>query len=188
MSYEIIHISDEALKEQIIDNLPEGYKQINKSELEKVRTLYLNFCDLNNLHFLTHCKNLKSLSFLQTDDPLQPFHTLPYLPELKSLSIAFVNIPDLKFLVNCPNLTILELAVCGTLDISPINNLKKLKRLEIIDTDLAGCEKVNKNETLRSLSLHHLNIQHFPFRQFPNVKKFNCHEVKVDKITELFRG
>jgi Leucine-rich repeat (LRR) protein len=186
MSDEIIHISDEALKEQIIDNLPGGYKPIRKSELEKVRTLYLHFCDLNNLYFLTHCKSLKSLSFLQIDATLHPFHTLPYLPELKALSISFVNIPDLKFLANCPNLTILELAICGTLDISPINNLKKLKRLEIIDTNLAGCEKVDRKETLRSLSLHHLNIQHFPFHQFPNVKKFNCHEVKVDKITELF--
>lgn len=108
------------------------------------------------------------------------------MPELKALSITFVDVPDLKFLANCPNVERLELALFGTFDISPINNLKKLKHLDIFGINLAGCEKVNRNETLESLSLAHLNIQHFPFHQFPNVKEFNCHEVTVDNITELF--
>lgn len=75
MSDEIILISDEALKEQVIDALPGGYKPIRKSELETLSDLTLHFCNLNELHFLTHCKKLKSLSFLQEIDN-RPFHKI----------------------------------------------------------------------------------------------------------------
>ena len=183
---EEIHINNENLKAQILSDLPLKYRPIRKSDLESLRKLSIHYTDLNDLQFLKYCKKLKYLSFLQMDTSLRPFHTLPVLPELKMLSITYVDIPDLEFLSNCPNLQRLDLAGIGTVDISPVNHLINLKSLEIADTNLAGCEKIDKIETLEYLALHHLNIQHFPFHQFPNVKEFNCHEVKVDDITQCF--
>ncbi len=177
---------------QVYHHLPDRYTPITKLDLQLLTELELTECDLDDLGFLKHCNNLEDLSFFShysfiEEKQFKPLESLPFLPALKKLSLYNTGIRELGILSNIPNLETLSICELGQIDISAIAKLSKLKSLSLEDLELKGFEMLNELPGVEYLSFCNVNIQNFPFHKFPNVKTFNCQNVKVENLAGLFK-
>ncbi|KAJ2995450.1 hypothetical protein HDV02_000784 [Globomyces sp. JEL0801] len=105
---------------------------------------------------LTHFTNLKSLNIRHTCvDNLDP---ISGLINLQSLQLNYMHISDLRFLSDLMQLNTLALNFnkAETLDISPVSNLKRLKKLELEQSGINDLEPLCHIEDLQYLDVSRL--------------------------------
>jgi len=179
------------LYHQVYKDLPDRCIPITRLDLHLLTELELTECDLDDLSFLKHCTNLEELNLFSNysfpeEKQFKPLRSLPFLPALKRLSLHNTGINDLNILSNCPNIETLTICETEPINISPVGKLSKLKKLDLEDFELKGFETLNELPGVENLSFCNMNIQNFPFHKFPNVKIFNCQNVKVENLAGLF--
>lgn len=106
--------------------------------------------DDKDVHALQYCNNVKYLDM--SSSKITNISFVEHMPKLECAILTLTKVKDLSPLVNCPNLTWLELSSCSSVrDLSDLSGMKNLKYLNISNT------KVTDLTVLDNVPLERLN-------------------------------
>ncbi|MBD5485625.1 MAG: TIR domain-containing protein [Lachnospiraceae bacterium] len=137
---------------------------------ENLETLYIGYCELDNIDMLIHVKHLKNL-FLDSDENLTDFSVLGKLQDLEKLYLDADGLRSIKFVSSLKHLDTLKI------EWGKLNALYGLEECETLRClSISGCMELKEMSAVSEL----INLQELSL-EVP----YGCPEPKLGNLTEL---
>ncbi|MBD5523835.1 MAG: TIR domain-containing protein [Lachnospiraceae bacterium] len=146
-------------------------KNLNGIEaFENLETLYISYCEPDNIDALIHVRHLKNL-FLKSDANLTDFAVLGKLQDLEKLSLRADGLKSIKFVSSLKHLDTLKIE-CG--ELSALYGLEECETLRCFS--ISRCMELKEVSAVSEL----INLQELSL-EIP----YGCPEPELDNLTEL---
>ena len=158
---EDVEFHDEALLAAVRELLHRGERTIRTDDLWDIETLTLpeGITETQDLRFFTGLQKLTGTDLGELD-----YSFLREMPELRYLELEHctVTTQNLEQIAACPKLEVLILANCGLSNISPLDQLKTLRILDLSDNSIGSINAVTGLAALDELYLGHNAVENLP--------------------------
>ena len=185
-----VSFKSESLKNYLLENYDiDNDDLITQYDMAQITELYIPYSennektDLQGLEYATSLKylsvpngvnyevltGLQNLEHLEIDNiyAQEDYKAIKNIPNLKSLSLSYINMQEYALTDLPMNLTKLRLNNCDLNDISEINQFKNLESLEINGTysnqKVIGLDVINSLTNLKNLSLTYMDLTDIEF-------------------------
>ena len=172
-----------AIKKAMKDSGMTIYDSLFVYQAEKIETLDLSACAIEDLSFISSFINLKELNL--DNNGLSDLMPLKDLYSLEKLSLAENNITDLLPLSNLTNLEFLDLRSNILSDVQPLGNLKFLNELDLSYNNIYTLSGLYALENLEKVDLSYNFIYSVNALTNSPIKELNILNTHIDNLSAV---
>lgn len=152
-------------------------------QAEKIESLDLSECLIDDLDFISSFSNLKELNL--DKNAISDLTPLKDLYSLESLSLAKNNISDILPLSNLGKLKVLDLSDNLLEDVSDLGNLSALKEVNLSTNNINTIDGLSNLEHLESVDLSYNYIYSVSALENSPIKELNIMNTNINNLSAV---